>query len=160
MSAGVTGAGALLGGVAQYESGQEKSTLFRANAGIAAQQYQSEAQAGAFNAQQIARKGAAMTGQQVANIGANNLQQSGTPAAVVASTAAVNEQDQLQTMNNAMRRAWGFQVQGASDQQQAGFAKSAGDFNAFGTILGGGAKAYDQSVRAGGWFNPVPGGAS
>lgn len=152
MSAGLTGAGSLLGGVAQYEAGQERSNLFRANAGVAGQQYASEAAAGAFNTQQIQRKAAALTGQQVANIGANNLQQSGTPGQVVADTAAVNETDALQTMNNAMRRAWGFQVQEASDQKQEGLAKTAGDFNAFGTILGGGAKAYSEAQNAGGYF--------
>jgi hypothetical protein len=141
-----------LGGVSQYESGQEKSSLYRANAGIALQQAQSEEAAGSFNESQVLRRGAAMTGQQVANIGANNLQQRGTPAQVVASTAEVNEMDALQTRNNALRRAWGFQVQAASDQKQEAFASTSADLNAVGSILGGGAKAYTQSQAAGGWF--------
>ena len=36
MSAGLTAAGALYGGVAQYQAGQERGSLYRANAGIAA----------------------------------------------------------------------------------------------------------------------------
>lgn len=152
MSAGLTAGSALLGGVSQYESGQEKSSLYRANAGIALQQAQSEEAAGSFNESQVLRRGAAMTGQQVANIGANNLQQRGTPAQVVASTAEVNEMDALQTRNNALRRAWGFQVQAASDQKQEAFASTSADLNAAGSILGGGAKAYTQSQAAGGWF--------
>jgi hypothetical protein len=152
MSAGLTGASALLGGVSQYEAGQERASLFRANTGIAMQQAQSEAAAGSANESAVLRRGAALTGQQVANIGANGLQQTGTPAQVVASTAAVNEMDALTTRNNALRRAWGFQVQAASDQNQEAFARSAGDYNALGSILGGGAKAYDQYKAAGSWF--------
>lgn len=152
MSAGLTGASALLGGVSQYEAGQQKASLFRANAGIAMSQAQSEAAAGSYNESQVRRRSAAMTGQQMAQIGASNLQQTGTPAQVVAGTAAVNEMDALQTRNNALRRAWGFRVQAASDEKQEAFASSAGDFAAAGTILGGGAKAYKQSQDAGGWF--------
>lgn len=152
MSSSLTGAAGLFGGVAQYEAGQQRSMLFNANAGVAQQQYQSELQAGSVNESALRRKGAAVQGEQVANIGANNLQQAGTPSQVVASTAAVNEQDLLTTRNNAMRKAWGFQVQEASDQKQAAFAKATGNFSAAGTILGGGAKAYTQENETGSWF--------
>jgi hypothetical protein len=152
MSAGLTAAGGLYGGVAQYEAGQERGSLYKANAGIAMQQYQSEAAAGAANEAQVRRKGEALEGQQVAAIGANNLQQAGTPAKVVASTAAINEMDALTTRNNALRRAWGFQVQAASDEKQASLAKDTADFNAFGSILGGAAKGYSEAQKAGGWF--------
>lgn len=152
MSAGLTGASALLGGVSQYEAGQERSSLYRANTGIALAQAQSEAAAGSANESAVRLRAAAMTGQQVAQTGAGNLQQAGTPGQVVASTAAINEMDALTTRNNALRRAWGFRVQAASDETQAVFAKSAGDFSAAGSILGGGAKAYDQYKSAGSWF--------
>ena len=146
MSAGLTASAGLLGGVANFEAGQEKASLLRANAAISSAQVQSEAAAGAYNASAI------VMGQQIANTGANNLQQAGTPAQVVASTQELNEMDALQTRNNALRRAWGFAVQGASDQKQADFAATSGDFNAEGTILGGGAKAYTQAQAAGSWF--------
>ena len=152
MSAGLTAAGGLFQGVSQYEAGQERGSLFRANAGIAAQQYQSEMQAGSTNESRILMKGAQQTGQQVAQIGASNLQQRGTPAAVVASSAQANEIDALTTVNNARRRAYGFQVQEASDLNQASMAREAGDFNAAGSILAGGAKAYDQEHKSGSWF--------
>lgn len=152
MSAGLTAAGGLYGGVSQYEAGQERSSLFRANADIASRQASSEEAAGAFNENVVRRRGAQVTGQQVAAIGANNLTQGGTNAQVVASTAATNELDALTTRNNALRKAWGFKVQEASDEQQSAFASSAGTGNAIGTILGGGAKAYTQSQAAGGWF--------
>lgn len=152
MSAGLTGASALLGGVSQFEAGQERRTLFNANAGIASQQAQSEEAAGAYNESMVRRRGAQVAGQQVAAIGANNLTQGGTNANVVASTAATNELDALNTRNNALRRAWGFKVQEVSDTQQAGFAQSAGIGSGLGTILSGGAKAYTEANTAGSWF--------
>lgn len=152
MSAGLTAAGGLFSGVAQYEAGQEKGSLYRSNAIIAGQQFQSEVQAGSENEERVLMKGAQMTGQQVAQIGASNLQQRGTPAQVVASSAATNEMDALTTINNARRRAYGFQVQQASDTKQASMARSAGDFNAAGSILAGGSKAYDEEQKAGSWF--------
>ena len=152
MSAGLTAAGGLFQGVAQYEAGQEKGSLYRANAGIAGQQFASEMQAGSENEERVLMKGQQQTGQQVAQIGASILQQRGTPAAVVASSAAANEMDALTTINNARRRAYGFQVQQVSDLKQATLAREAGDFNAGGSILAGGAKAYDQEQKAGSWF--------
>ncbi len=152
MSAGLTGASALLGGVSQFEAGQERGSLLGANRGIATAQAGSEIEAGNYNANNILLRGAALKGQQIANIGANNLQGGGTPAQVVASSAEINEADALQTRNNAMRRAWGFQVQGESDRVQEGFARSAGTENAIGSILGGGAKSYTEAQNAGGWF--------
>jgi len=152
MSAGLTAAGGLYQGVAQYEAGQERGSLYRANAGIAAQQFASEVKAGSENEERVLMKGEQQTGQQVAQIGASNLQQRGSPSQVVSSSAMINEMDALTTINNARRRAYGFQVQEVSDQRQASMARSAGDFNAAGSILAGGAKAYDEEQKAGSWF--------
>jgi hypothetical protein len=152
VSAGLTAASGLYGGVTQYEAGQERSRLFNANADIASRQAISEEAAGAFNESMVRMRGKQVEGQQVASIGANNLTQGGTNAQVVASTAAVNELDALTTRNNALRKAWGFRVQQASDEQQAGFAKSAGIGSAVGSILTGGAKGYSESNAAGSWF--------
>ena len=60
MSAGLTAAGGLYGGVAQYEAGQERGSLYRANAGIATAQYQSELAATSQNESNIRRKGEAL----------------------------------------------------------------------------------------------------
>jgi hypothetical protein len=138
--------------VSQFEAGQTRSQLFKANAQIATAQGQSEAEAGAENANLIKMRGAAVRGQQVAAIGGNNLQQGGTNAQVVASTAGINEMDALTTRNNALRRAWGFEVQGASDQFQEKQAATAGDYSAVGSILAGGAKALTQENATGSWF--------
>lgn len=152
MSAGVTGASALLSGVSQYEAGEARSSLYNANAGVAARQFQSEAEAGAYNEEMVRMKGAALEGQQVAQIGGSNLQQRGTPAQVVASSAMVNELNALTTRNNALRRAWGFEVQEQSDLYQASKYATAGVEQGFGSILAGGAKALGEYHETGTWF--------
>lgn len=152
MSAGLTGASALMSGVSRYEAGRERSQLYKANAGIATQQFQSEEEAAATNEQASRMRAAARTGQAVAAIGANGLTQGGTNAQVVASNAAVSEMDVLTQRNNALRRAWGFEVQAQSDEIQSKFASRAGDFSAADSILTGGAKAYTEEKAAGSWF--------
>lgn len=152
MPAGLSLAAGFLGGVADYEAGKTRSQLYRANASIATQQAQSEREAGAYNEEIVRMKGAALQGQQIAQIGASNLQQGGTPSQVVASTAAVSEMDALQTRNNAMRKAWGFSVQAASDSFQSTQASRSASTSGFGAILSGGAKAYDQYSQTGTYF--------
>lgn len=152
MSAGLTAGAGLMKGVGEYEAGQTRATLLRANEGIATAQYQSEAATGAFNEEATRMRGAALEGQQVAQIGAGNLQQRGTPAQVVASTAEVNEMNALQTRNNALRRAWGFEVQGVSDAFQSDMARRAGIGAGAGSILGAGGAAYKQEQQTGTWF--------
>lgn len=139
-------------GVGEYEAGQTRSRLYNANAGIAAQQAQSEEEAGSYNETMVRMRGQAMTGQQVAQIGASGLQQGGTPSQVVAGTAAINEMDALQTRNNALRKAWGFRVQEVSDQFQAQQAERAGTSSGFGAILSGGAAAAKEYNASGSWF--------
>jgi hypothetical protein len=152
MSAGVTGISSLAEGLAQYNAGRQRKALFDTNAEIAARQAQSEAQAGAYNEMMVRMRGDALAGQQTAQIGASNLQQAGTPAQVVASSRMVNEMDALQVRNNANRRAWGYRVQGVSDELQGKMAADAGLLNGVGSILTGGAAAYKQRRDTGSWF--------
>lgn len=152
MPADLSLAAGFFGGVGAYEAGQTRSLLYRANASIAAQQAQSEREAGAYGEQMVRMRGAALQGQQIAQIGASNLQQAGTPSQVVASSAMVNEMDALQTRNNAMRKAWGFQVQGISDTFQSKQAATGGIFSGVGSILSGGARAAEQYNQTGSFF--------
>lgn len=152
MSAGLTASSSLLGAVSKYEAGEERSRLFGANQEVANRQAQSEQEAGAYNEQVVRMRGQALEGQQIASIGANNLQQGGTPAQVVAGSRMVNEMDALMTRNNALRRAWGFQVQGFSDALQSSFAQRSAESGAADSILSGGAKAYGEYEATGRWF--------
>lgn len=152
MSAGVEEGGALLSGIDRYEAGKERATLFNANASVADRQAQSEAAAGSYGETMVRMRGAATTGKQVAAIGASNLQQGGTPQQVVSTSAELNEMDALTTRNNALRKAWGYEVQAESDRLQAGFATRAGSAGAIESVLGGSAKAYTAAQEAGGWW--------
>jgi hypothetical protein len=142
MDAGITGAGGLIKAGSAIGSGNTKSSLEMLNASIATQQAKSEMETGAYNANLARLRGEQTKGAQVAAIGANNLQQRGTPATVVADTAAASERNVLMTQNNALRRAWGFQVQGASDQFQAELAKRGGLLTGMGDLASTGGAIY------------------
>lgn len=129
-----------------YNAGQAKGRLNDMNARIADEQAKSEMATGSYNADIVRRKGAKIMGQQVAAIGANNLQQTGTNATVVAETARTTETDALMTQNNSLRRAWGFQVQGASDRYQGQLDRSAGVMSGIGDIVGGVSSMYTAGM--------------
>ncbi|HXI39947.1 MAG TPA: hypothetical protein VNH83_08210 [Bryobacteraceae bacterium] len=127
-------------------AGNEKDALERANASIADQQAKSEMASGAYNTNLAREKAAQIQGTQIAAIGANNLQQGGTPSLVVADTAKAQEANALQIQNNALRRAWGFDVQGESDTVQGALAKQGGILSGIGDITNTAGKVYrDES---------------
>lgn len=130
---------------ATFAAGSEKDALEKANAGIADQQAKSEMASGAYNTDLARKKAAQIQGTQVSAIGANNLQQGGTNATVVADTAKAQEANALQIQNNALRRAWGFQVQGASDTFEGDLAKQQGILSGVGDLIGTGGKLYKDS---------------
>jgi hypothetical protein len=120
--------------VSAYQSGKTKDALETANASIADQQAKSEMTSAAYNSNLARLKGAQIQGQQVSAIGANNLQQTGTNALVVADTAKAQEMNALQIQQNALRRAWGFEVQGSSDRFQGQLAEQGGILSGLGDI--------------------------
>ena len=60
------------------------------------------------------------------------------------SPAGATELSALTTQNNALRRAWGFDVQGESDRFQGGLAKQGGILSGVGDLMTGTASAYDK----------------
>jgi hypothetical protein len=126
-------------------AGDTRAGLERDNAAIADMQAKSEMNAGAYDANLIRQRGEKVAGQQVSAIGANNLQQAGTPATVVSDTARATELSALTTNNNALRRAWGFQVQGASDVEQADLAEQGGMLSGIGSLAGTAGSLYKMS---------------
>ena len=147
MAAGAQLAGGVTQGIAQFESGKTRSELLNTNAEIADAQARSEEQAGGYNANLVRLRGARQQGQQVASIGGNNLQQGGTNALVVAGAARMNELDALQTQNNALRRAWGFDVQATSDREQSGLAEEGGLLSGLGSLINAGGRYYAATNR-------------
>lgn len=139
------GAGGLISGVSQYESGKTRSELLGVNAEVADAQARSEESAGGYNANLSRLKGQRTMGQQVSAIGANNLTQGGTNVNVVADTARATELDALTIQNNAGRRAWGFGVQGASDRFQSKLSEDAGILSGAGDVIGAAGRIYADS---------------
>jgi hypothetical protein len=153
-SEGLSAAGTLGKAGSQVAAGMTKNKLEQANASIADQQAKSEIEAGGYNANLIRQKGAQRTGAQIANIGANNLQQGGTNAQVVAGGAAATERDALMTQNNSMRKAWGFEVQGVSDRFQGKEAVQGGILSGVGSLITGAGTLYKMRSAN----NPAGGG--
>jgi hypothetical protein len=135
-------AGQYIKGASSMAAGDTRANLENANAEIASQQAKSEVDAGGYNANLARERTAKTEGAQISAIGANNLQQGGTPSTVVSDTARAGEMNALQINNNALRRAWGFQVQGASDTFQAGLAQQGGILSGIGSDIAAGGDIY------------------
>lgn len=143
MSAGVMmGAGMGMNAYSQYAAGQMSRKLSNANASIADRQSASEVQSGNYNANLSALRTSAIEGQQVNTTGANNLTVSGSALRMVGDTARAGALDALTIRNNALRRAWGFAVQGAGDRYSGAADAASGTLNAMGTFIGGASRAY------------------
>jgi hypothetical protein len=123
-----------IAGASKVASGETEANLERANAGIADQQAKSEMSAAGYNANLVRLRGGKALGQIVSGSGANNLQQGGTVQRNVEDTARATELGAITTSNNALRRAWGFEVQGASDRTQAGLDEGAGLLSGLGSF--------------------------
>jgi hypothetical protein len=120
------------------------ANLMRANAGIAGQQFQSTQQAGAEEAEMMHQRTAQTIGRQEAQVGGSGLTLSGSPLRSIENTAYFGAQDIARVQTNAARRAWGFQTQQVGDQFRASQDQAAGTFNAMGSLITSGARAYGQ----------------
>ena len=144
MGPGMTEAGGIYEAYAQRQAGLGTAKLQEMNAEIAGQQRQSELNAGTMNADRERMQTAALIGKQKAQIGANNVQLSGTPMQLLEKTASIGELDAQTISLNAQRKAWGFAVQQQGDLYRAELAKSQAFSQPFGTLLTSTAKAYQQ----------------
>jgi hypothetical protein len=120
----------------------------RANAAIAGEQMQSTQEAGAEQAELYRQHLNATIGRQTAQVGGSNLTMSGSPLRSVENTAYLGAQDISRIQTNAARKAWGFQVQEEGDLFRAKQEQQAGTFNALGSLITSGSRAYGQ------WSDP------
>lgn len=118
--------------------------LMGANADIAGEQARSTNQAGAEQAEIMRQRLNQNIGRQEASVGGSGLTMSGSPLRAIENTAYFGAQDISRIQTNAARRAWGFQVTQAGDQFRQGEAQSAGTYNALGSLVTSGARAYGQ----------------
>jgi hypothetical protein len=98
---------------------------------------------------------AQLKGKQIAAMSEGGLDLSfGSPLDAIVDTAVLGELDALTIRSNAAREAYDYKVQGANYRSEAELkrasaktSKTTGYLAAGGTILGGGAKAYENYSR-------------
>lgn len=132
------------GAASDLMAANQSERLMRENADIAGLQGRSTNQAGAEQAEIFRQNLNQKIGRQEASVGGSGLTMSGSPLRSVENTAYFGAQDIGRIQTNAARRAWGFQVTQAGDEERADQAKAAGSFNALGSLITTGARAYGQ----------------
>jgi hypothetical protein len=116
----------------------------RANAAIAGLQAQSAEQTGGEQAAMYRQHLEQTMGKQSAQVGGANVTASGSALRALSTTAELGARDIGQIQLNAARKAWGFRVNQAGDQQQAKYASAQGTDSAVGSLITSGARAYGQ----------------
>jgi hypothetical protein len=171
------GQGAEAVGKAQQAAANSEADLSDFNAGIAAKQGQDALERGAEQESKFRVQVRGMIGSQRAGFASGGVDvNTGSPLAVQADTAASGELDALTIRNNAMRQAWGYDVQSYDLRQKAAIerqtgvmqaeageeAASSADIGAAGTLLGGGGSlflqrfGYGKSSVAKSNYGPLP----
>lgn len=114
---------------------------------------------GGLNSDVARRQGKALAGSQRVALAANGVDlSSGTPSDILTQTAGLSELDARTIENNAMRQAWGMDVEADQMDYQAKLAKKNAKIGLFGSILGAATSAGQGYMD---WQKgKMPGGAS
>lgn len=108
------------------------------NAKLANTQAQNANAMGSYEADQARIRGNLQRGAQIAAFAANNVDvTTGSAADILGDTAMVTAANERQARINAAQRAYGFQVQSATDMGAAQYAKWQGKTQQMGTLIGG-----------------------
>lgn len=144
----LTGIGGVTTYRAQRAAADTAEQIAEQNAGIARQQAEQERQIGNIEEERQLRRVRAALGTQRATLAANGLDiNTGTALDLQAETAGFGMADALNIRTNALRRAWGFEVDAVNSTNE-GRARAAGYRNdAMGTLITTGASL------AGDWSN-------
>jgi hypothetical protein len=122
----------------------QSAKLMQANAAIAGEQARSSSQAGAEQAEILRQNLNQKIGTQEAQVGGSGLTMSGSPLRAIQNTAYFGAQDVARIQTNAARKAWGFGVTQQGDQFRAQQQQAAGAFNAMGSLITSGTRAFGQ----------------
>ena len=144
-------AAAAIGGVASYQQGQYQAQVAENNAKIQQQNAKAAIEAGAVEEQNRRLQTAQQQGKIRAAIGASGVDPNfGSSLDLQSDAAKLGELDALTIRNNAARKAYGFQIQGLSDQATATLDRSA----SYASLLGGASSVGSkyQSFSAAGAF--------
>jgi hypothetical protein len=145
-------AGAVQQGKAAQASANYNAKVADMNAKISERQARDAVERGALEEQQQRMKTSQVIGQQRAAMAANGVDLTfGSPLDTLVDTATMGELDALTIRANTYREERDIRQQGNNQTAQASAfraeganARKAGFMDAFGTILGGGSKAYSN----------------
>ena len=153
---GVTSAvGAFTGGRAQADAAAYQAAVARNNQTVAESNAAYALQAGKIAEQAQRQKTAQLVGAQRAQMAASGVDiSSGTPLNLQQSQQQVGELDALTIRNNAMRQAYGYQVQASDFGANAGMldmtaknARTAGTIGALSSLVGGASSVADKWLK-------------
>lgn len=131
----VMGAGALVKGYSEYTAGQSEAKIADANAALARGRAADAIREGGVEAGQARARGAAVASEQKLAVASSGVDPS-SATNLFETTAAGSELDALKAKNNAARRAWGFDVEAASDDVKATMARRRSYLGPLGSALG------------------------
>lgn len=141
-------------GLADYSTARQSAKAMNANAAELDRAAADTNQRGAAAAAEVLQRGQAVKGAQAAAMAANGIDFSqGTGSDILAKTAADTQFDAMTIQNNAMREAYGLNVQAIQQRYQAKATKKQAAIGLAGSLLGSGAQAW-------GGFNGGGGGMS
>jgi len=149
-SLALTGASGLYGAAAANEAGKAEQRAADQNAAVARNQAEQAKQIGNVEEERQLRRVRAALGSQRAAIAANGLDvNTGTALDLQAETAGFGAADALNLRANALRQAWGFDVDAVNQTNRGRAARAAGRNQAIGTLLTTGASMVGQAYSGG-----------
>lgn len=150
---GIAVAGSIKQGNAAYQSGMYQAAISEQNAHLAEQQAAVAIQEGRVQEMEVRRDSALLRGQQTAMLAAmGQVVGEGTAAAILEDTTVQGEVDALTTRRAAQREAIGLRLQAQDlrneatlNRMGASSARTAGFYNAAGTLLSGASQVASQA---------------
>lgn len=142
-------------GIGDYSAAMNNAKAMKANAAELERAAADTAVRGGIETMRVKQQGEALQGQQKAAMAANGLDfSSGTGADISAKASADTQFDAMTVQSNAMREAYGLNVQAIQQRYQAKAAKRQAQIGLAGSLLGSGSQAWG-GFKGGGGGSPA-----
>lgn len=149
-SMALTAVGGIQAASAQRAAANAEARSAEQNARVAQQQAEQARQIGNIEEERQLRRVRAALGAQRASLAANGLDiNTGSALDLQAETAGFGAADALNLRANALRQAWGFEVDATNSQNRARAARANGRNAAIGTLLTTGAQIGSMGYSSG-----------
>lgn len=126
----------------QAQQGADAKAAGKRDAMVAELQAQDALSRGGLEEQRYRRQLAQIVGAQKAQIGARNVQTSGTALDLLTDTEATGEEEVLTLRNEAAREAWGYRTRADESRRWGAQQRRNSMYQAGSTLLTGSAQAY------------------